>query len=291
MKISWATHPDASWMDPLIEALEDLGHTVVKNHIDDSYDVLFGATISVQGLIKGLHDSCPNIPMVNYNWDVYEWAYNNFNTPIFPYDLNLYRELLQSSKFVACPSWSVVYRNEEFFDIPKEKSVIVKSFARQISIDKSKVRDDRFIYMPLRQIPDRNRGWFEKVCEELDIPYRTPNKKLPEEAYADTVASCSFLVCPWYEASTGGLSLIEGVSVGKPVIYSDSKYMGAKDYLDPYGITFKSDDYEDFKNTIERVWNDTPTVTVSEDFLDYYKPIRMAKDLEEVFKKCLHNNG
>lgn len=287
MKISWVTHIDASWMDPLIQSLEDLGHTIIKNQVDDSFDLLFGVTISVQGLIKTLHDSSPNVPMVNYNWDVYEWAYKNHNTSIFPYDLNLYKQLLQDSQFVACPSWSVVYRNEEFFDIPIEKSVIVKSFARQISIDPSRVRDDRFIYMPLRQIPDRNKGWFEKACDELSIPYRISDKHLSEEEYADTIASCSFLVCPWYEASTGGLSLIEGISVGKPVLFSDSKYMGAEDYLGSYATKFKHDDYEDFKLKIKSLWENTEKVEVASNFLDYYKPERMAEDLLEVFKKCL----
>ena len=299
MKINWVTYTDASWMDPLIQYLEDLGHTVIKNQLghgrnevqrlDESFDVLFGATIGVQRLTRALHDDCPNVPMVNYNWDVYEWAYKNHGhgTTIFPYDLNLYEKLLQDSKFVACPSWSVVYRNEEFFDIPREKSVIVKSFARQISIDPSRVRDDRFIYMPLRQIPDRNKGWFEKACDELNIPYRVSDKHLSEEEYADTIASCSFLVCPWYEASTGGLSLIEGMSIGKPVLFSDSKYMGAEDYLGNYATKFKHDDYEDFKLKIKSLWENPSTVTFEKGFIDYYKPKRMAEDLLRLFEKCL----
>ena len=287
MKISWITHPDAGWMDPLIEELSALGHTITKNYVDSSYDLIFGATISVQNQIKQAHDAHPNIPMINYNWDVYEWAYNNFNTAIFPYDLNLYRKLLQSSRFVACPSWSVVYRNEEFFDIPREKSVVVKSFARQLEADPTKVRDDRFIYMPLRQIPDRNRGWFEQACSELNIPYKLSDKKLSEEAYLDTLISCSFIVCPWYEASTGGLSLIEGISLTKPVLFSDSKYMGAEDYLGDYANKFKHDSYEDFKVQIKHMWENPATVKVNKDFFNYYKPRRMAEDLKELFIKCV----
>jgi glycosyltransferase involved in cell wall biosynthesis len=225
--------------------------------------------------------------MVNYNWDVYEWAYNNPGTSIFPYDVNLYRYLLQKSKFVACPSWSVVYRNEEFFGIPRENSVIVKSFARQITIDPATVRDDRFVYMPLRQIPDRNLGWFERACTELSIPYRISDKRLSEEDYADAIASCSFLVCPWYEASTGGLSLIEGMTVGKPVLFSDSKYMGAEDYLGEYAVKFKHDDYGDFKSKISELWEDTPVVALDDSFIDQFKPEVMVSNLLNLFMECL----
>lgn len=288
MKISWVTCDGASWMDPVIDCLRESGHEVAVNGIDRTFDVLFGSTITVQENIYRVHHMFPHIPMVNYNWDVYEWAYNKVDPQSFPYNIELYAHLLKESKFVACPSRSVVHRNEEFFQIPKDQSVIVKSFARQINIEPSKVRDDRFVYMPLRQIPDRNKGWFEKACQELNIPYRLPNKELSEEDYADTVASCSFLVCPWYEASTGGLSLIEGATVGKPILFCDSKYMGAEDYLGKYAVKFKHDDYEDFKAKLKSMWDNPTTVKMSQEDIDSFKPEVMAKGLEELFKRCIH---
>ena len=287
MKISWINHPDGSWMDPLIDCIESLGHEVVRDRIDDSFDILFGASISVQHNIFRAHKAFPKVPMVNYNWDVYEWAYKRWGTPIFPYDLNLYGDLLSSSKYVVCPSMSVVYRNQEFFNIPREKSPVVKSFARQLEIDPGNVRDGRFVYMPLRQIPDRNHGWFEKACNELNIPYKLSDKKLSEEDYKDTIASCSFIVCPWYEASTGGLSLFEAVTVGKPVLFSDSKYMGANDYLGDTAVKFRHDSYEDFKSKILNMWENPAKVDISDNLIDSFKPKTMAEGLVGVFEKCL----
>jgi len=287
VKISWINHPDGCWMDPLITHMEESGHQVVKDHIDESFDILFGASISVQENIYRAHMAFPNVPMVNYNWDVYEWAYNSWPSQIFPYNLNLYQELLRLSKYVACPSKSVVYRNSEFFNIPESQSPIVKSFARQLYISPEQVRDDRFVYMPLRQIPDRNRGWFERACKELNVPYRLSDKSLSEADYQDTIASCSFIVCPWYEASTGGLSLFEAASVGKPVLFSDSKYMGANDYMGDYATKFKHDSYEDLKLKISNMWNNPSTVDLPVNLLDEFKPAAMAEGLIEVFNKCL----
>lgn len=287
MKIAWAASPGAAWMDPVIEALENKGCVVVKNPstLDDTFDILFGATITVTREISNLHSSNPAIPMVNYNWDIYEWAYKDAGWRN-RYSLDIYEQLLRRSKFIACPSMSVVHRNKDFFNIPEEQSVIVKSFARQITVDKASIRDDRFVYMPLRQIPDRNKGWFEKACDELKIPYKISGHSLSEQQYADTLASCSFIVCPWYEASTGGLSLIEGLCMGKPVLFSDSKYMGANDYMGEYGITFKHDSFEDFKAKIKDMWENPKTLDISQEYIDNQKPQAMADELFKVFKRC-----
>jgi len=289
MKICWITGADAGWMSPVVDYMNSNGHDVVLNEGDESFDILFGATIGAQQKITELHLKYPNVAMINYNWDVYEWAYKNWPSSIFPYDLKNYHALLSRSVSVLCPSMSVVYRNEEFFDIPIEKSKVVKSFARQLEIDSKQVRDDRFVYMPLRQIPDRNLGWFERAVKELNIPFLLTDKKLSEEDYADKIASCSFLVCPWFEASTGGLSLLEGYAVGKSVLVSDSKYMGAVDYLGDRANYFKHDSYEDFKTSIGRLWSNTPTLNLDDckEFSEEFKPEVMANSLVKAFEEAL----
>ena len=289
MKISWIKHNDASWMDEAVDCIRDLGHEVVYNECDESFDILFGATIGEQFKLVGLHRDNPSVPMVNYNWDVYEWAFRTWPTAIFPYDLNCYTWLLHESKSVFCPSMSVVHRNKEFFDIPHEKSKVVKSFARQLDIKPEQVRDDRFVYMPLRQIPDRNLGWFERAVKELDIPFLLTDKKLSEEDYADKIASCSFLVCPWFEASTGGLSLLEGHKVGKPVLVSDSKYMGAADYFGGRANYFRHDSYEDFKAKIKELWDNTPVLDLEDcsSFCEEYTPEVMGENLLRAFEEVL----
>jgi glycosyltransferase involved in cell wall biosynthesis len=289
VKISWIAGGDAGWMSPVVDYMNSNGHDIVLNEADESFDILFGATIGAQQKITELHLRYPNVAMTNYNWDVYEWAYKNWPSNIFPYDLKNYHALLERSASVICPSMSVVYRNEEFFNISREKSKVVKSFARQLEITPKQVRDDRFVYMPLRQIPDRNLGWFEKAVKELDIPFLLTDKKLSEEEYTDKIASCSFLVCPWFEASTGGLSLLEGYAVGKSVLVSDSRYMGAADYFGDRANYFKHDNYEDFKICLSRLWDNTPTLDLDDckEFSEEYKPEVMANSLVKAFEEIL----
>jgi len=285
MNISWVTHGDAGWMEPVIFHMRSLGHNVGINKCEGHYDIIFGASISAQASIEKIHLQFPSIPMVNYNWDVYEWAFNNWPSSVFPYNLGQYSKLLRESAIVMCPSNSVVLRNGEFFQLPLEKNVIVKSFARQLDINPASVRDDNFVYMPLRQIPDKNLGWFERATTEMGIPTYISDKKLSEEDYKDKLASCTFIVCPWMEASTGGLSLIEGASAGKPVLFSNSPYMGANDYFGDKGFKFQWDSYPDFKASLGHLWNQRLKVDYGQEFSDYYKPERMADDMLKEFSK------
>ena len=143
------------------------------------------------------------------------------------------------------------------------------------------VADERYILMPLRELPDQQYSWFKSACDELGLPYVISNHQLPFEEYKKVVARCSFIVSPLYEASTGGLTLLEGYYLGKPVLISDSPYMGAKDYFG--GRAWYFDTYDDLKSKLQTLWNDTPKLNRSEcrDWvLENYSVIRMAKEVD-----------
>lgn len=249
--------PNSVNLDPWVPELERRGHEVFVNNMNGGdVDFLIGASVSVQSRIWALHKQFPKVPMINYNWDVYEWVWTHPRGR--SYNWKMYGDLLRASLEVWCPSESVVLRNIDWYDIPREKSFILKTFVRLFDYDN--VTDEGFVLNPLRQIPDRNHGWFEKACEELNLPYKSSNHQLSEEDFKKVVASCSFMVCPWYEASTGGLTLIEGYALGKPVLVSESPYMGARDYFGDRAFYFKEGDYENFKARIKELWDDTPTL-------------------------------
>ena len=73
------------------------------------------------------------------------------------------------------------------------------------------------------------------------------NHHRSEEEFQKWLAEANLLLCPYYEASTGGLSLLEGFNIGKPVLVCDSPYLGAKDYFGDNAFYFKNGDYEDLK--------------------------------------------
>ena len=282
MKLSFVL-PPRNFLKDLIKPLEELGHEILINKITPDCDVMIGWSISQMPTIKDLHKKCPKVPMIQYNWDVYEWVWKHPRGK--DYDFKGYGELMRESLEVWCPSRSVVLRNKEFFNL--DNSFIIKTFS--LFYDEP-VSDNGFILMPLRQIPDRNRGWFEKVMEELDIPHQITDKRLSWGAYKKTVASCSFIVCPWYEASTGGLSLLEGYRLGKPVLVSDSPYMGARDYFGEKANYFQYHSYPNFKKLITNMWRDRIELDIvgCREFTNQYKVEVMAQKissrLEEIIK-------
>ena len=124
-------------------------------------------------------------------------------------------------------------------------------------------------------------GWPRRACRELDIPLKESGHRLSEEEFQRTVAHCTFLCTEYEEASTGGLTLLEGFRLGKPVVVSDSKYMGARDYLGDEAIYFNNDSYEDFKETIKNTWENPPTLSLDlcREITDQYTLDKMVDEM------------
>lgn len=275
--------PKSINLDPWVPAFKNLNcETLVNNHTDPDVDFVIGASVSVLSDIQRYHKKFPNIPMINYNWDVYEWVWTHPRGR--SYDWVGYGEILKKSKEIWCPSESVVKRNKEWYGISEKKSYIIKTFVRLFEHENP--LDKRYVLNPLRQIPDRNFGWFEKACGELGIPFKSSNHGLSDEQFKEVVAGCSFIVCPWYEASTGGLTLVEGYALGKPVLISDSPYMGAFDYFGERAYYFKHDSYDDFKEQINNLWLNTPKLDVT-DCRQFVQEYTVENMVNKMFKRLL----
>jgi len=274
--------PKSVNIDPWVPELQRRGHTVIENDFKSiKPDIIIGASISVIKQIRRAHTLFPDAPMINYNWDIYEWVWKNPRG----YNWAGYGELLKESHEVWCPSESVVKRNMDWFKIGPEKSIIIKTFARLFDYE-GEVKDGRYIYNPLRSIPDRNVGWLKRVCEELSLPLVESAHRMSEQDFQKTILECSFMVCEYYEASTGGLTLIEGHKYGKPVLVSDSPYMGAQDYFGERAEYFKHDDYESFKAKIKELWDNTPVLDRAEceEFVQQYTIEKMVDQMEDRLK-------
>ena len=209
------------------------------------------------------HKAYPEIPIINYNWDFYGWAFDNPRG----YDWVTYGEYLQKSIEVWNPSDAVINRTEEFYPGIKSKCQKIITFGRFFDFDD--VKDGRYLYNPIRDAyqSDPNYGNLKRACAELQIPLIDRVGQvglLSEEDFQRRVAHCSFMVCELNEMSTGGLTLLEGHRLGKSVLISDSKYMGARDYFGDRAIYFKDDDYEDFKQKLADLWNNTPTLNIKD---------------------------
>ena len=75
-------------------------------------------------------------------------------------------------------------------------------------------------------------------------------KELSEEEYRPILAHAGFLVSAIYEMSTGGQFLTEGAYLEKPILASNSPYVGAVDY---FGDTIAYYQWDDFGDLVRKI--------------------------------------
>jgi len=231
------------WQQQLIPELEKLGHTVLSNDCDKDVDVvLVRSVIKMRDSIK-IRRMFPKIPVIEYVWDVYSWALKNPRPN--EYDYASYKKLCEESLEVWTPSRAVQKMLKDHWNM---ESRVMKCFFPTKPFDK--VGDKGYAFQALRINPDIHMDWFQKAAKEIGIPYALtdPNFPMTEEDFRETLANARFLVSAIYEMSTGGMFLFEGAMFEKPILASNSPYMGVVDYLGDSIAYFQWDDFEDLKD-------------------------------------------
>ena len=213
-------------------------------------------------------------PMVVYCWDYYLWKHNSDHL------WQVYATFLRKVDLILVPSRAQQLRLKELLGLD---SVVVKS---GVSFYDQETTDGNFILDPVRYYPEENEFWAERAAYELGIPFVHSEHQFSYEEFQKLVASCTFLTCAYREASTGGLSLMEGLALGKPSLVSNSPYMGASDYLGDYGYYFQYDDFEDLKKQMLYLWETRPGVDIG-NYLKEFTYEAMAKNLCEAITNLL----
>lgn len=273
--------PTPNFLLDLVKPLEEMGHTVLINRCTDDTDFIIGWSISVNRDIEGFHRRYSHIPLITYNWDMYHWIKEHPRG----YPWNDFALLMKDSLEVWVPSDEVRLRQEEYFNV-KTPTRTIKSFARFFE-PTTKVEDGRFLMNHMRVQPDKCVGNFESVCQELGIPYMSPDHSLSEEEFQRRVATCTALVCPFYEASTGGLTILEGHRLGKPVVLCDSQYQGGREYMGDRAIYYKWDDREEMKRVLLDVFDNPPKLDLEEckKHCANFTHTKMAEDIDTALKE------
>lgn len=214
----------------------------------------------------------PHVKTINYCWDFYKWAIENPRK--WEYDWAGYAEYLKESEEVWVPNEGTKKRLKEMYDI--DAHVIHTA----ITTYEHEVTDGRYVLNHLREYPEPNWGITEKWCKDNDVPYLWTDHGLSLDEWRKTVSNCRFMVCEYYEASTGGLTLLEGLWNGKPALVAKSPYQGGMEYLGEFGTYFQWDDRDDFARKMEQMWNDPPKIDIKKarEFITAnYAPEVMAK--------------
>lgn len=253
MKICFVDNFSETSSSGLIAELIKRGHTVTKG-CDRTYDVIFCGSIVKMEETLAIKLRYPHIPLVNYCWDYYKWAHEGKHKYL---NWPKYAAYLKKSAAILVPSHGQQKRLKELLDL--DSHVVETS----IEVYDHPVSDERFVLDPVRYYPEENEKWVERACEELGIKCVHSEHQYSKEEFRRLVHSCTFMTCAYREASTGGLTLIEGLWNGKPSLVSNSPYMGAKDYIGEFGTYFQYDDFNHLKSTIKDMFFNTPKVDVS----------------------------
>jgi len=278
MKIS-LIKPDSINVNPWVDEFRRQGVEVLVNDASEDCDFIICNSVSQMGNLSRVHKQYPDIPMINYNWDFYPWLWKHARG----YDWHGYGRMLKESVEVWVSSTAVWKRTDENFGVG-DKSKVILTFVRDLDYPLEKIRDDRFVFQPMRRYEhDKTDGWLKRACEELNIPLLESNHKLSEADFKEKIATCSFMVMPYYECSTGGLSVIEAVKFGKVTLMNDSEYQGGSDYLGDKARYFQAESYEDMKAKIKEMWEDTPTIDLDEasEFMEKYTVEKMVAAMKE----------
>lgn len=194
-------------------------------------------------------------PLAVYCWDYYKWAHEG-HTAAAGFNWKAYEQLLAQADVVIVPSAAQQLRLKQLLKID---SIVVPSGVRRFD---EEPHDGGYILDPLRYYPDENRDWAIEAAATLNIPIVHSEHGYEEGEWRRLVAGCTFMTSCVREASTGALTLAEGLWMGKASLVSNSPYMGARDYVGDFGFYFQYDDFESLVEKMGAMWRRRVTVPI-----------------------------
>jgi len=282
------SHRSMKRVAELVLALDAEGVTVTTA-LDTSCDLAFCGAFETSGAFsdavsrensyraeRGINP----IPTVYYNWDLYPWQYDGPNP-----SWQRYARDMERATAILVPSESVRKRTEQFC---KRDSTVVLAACNAFEAGPF---DGGWVVDVMRRYwGDPNSGAVKRACDELGIPCIETGANLPRHEFERAVAGARLLVSSYYEASTGGLTLLEGYRLGKRVLVSDSPYQGANDYFTGNrATTFRWNDFDHLKEKLSDCYrwpgqggNSSMGEWVDANYSDSAFSQRMARALKEV---------
>lgn len=241
----------------LVKEFINLGVSV-KSKDSNSCDAVFCGTIWQSESLK----DC-KLPVFHYCWDLYPWQLEGEAKECWKKHLwRPYVEQLKTCAGIFVPGESTARRVEEFTG--RKDSKVIKAPVKLWEPPKGRTYDGGYVMDVMRKYPDPNQHAVWDACKSLGIKCVEGGANLPWEEFKRTVAGARLLVSAYYEASTGGLTLLEGYALGKPVLLSNSPYNGAQEYFGDQGWYFQWDKTEDLCHWIANLYSVPPIYSAME---------------------------
>lgn len=141
----------------------------------------------------------------------------------------------------------------------------------------------------MRSYDDWGNGLVKRICDAHQIPCVVSRGELSFQEFQRAVANAKILVCAYDEASTGGLTLLEGYALGKQVLVSDSPWNGAVDYFGNKATYFRRGNEGSLVTTLLRMWQEPPPPCPhNADWVRHnYSDSRMAKNIADLLRELV----
>ena len=225
----------------------------------------------------------------SYVWDCYTWA-SRFNSAGVKcggsFDLDLAREVFRNCDHIFVPNEGTQNTVLSSLGIDSE---VLSPFTR--FFDYPSIKDCNYVCIAHRPyILDPTCDWGRRACRELEIPYiwNKENKGYSDffknkDNFERLLGECSFIVSTKFEASTGGMSLLEAHNLGKPVLTSNSRFNGATDIFGERAQYFEYNSYSDLKENLLLLWTERPKLDIvdCQEFCKNFTGDKMAQRIIE----------
>lgn len=248
---------------------------------------IFCGSIWKMNLVKEERVNHPHIPTIHYNWDLYPFQlvarsdYKRANPDLW----DPYLEELSTCRDIWVPSQCTVARTHEFVG---RSSSIIKTSVRPWN-NPVEITDGGFAVDVMRKYPDPNQNAAHEACKAVDVDLIETCNEMLWIQFQTVISRCRFMISAQYEASTGGLTLLEGLWHGKPSLLSDSPRHGAIDYFgihSPWVRYFTWDNPIHLRRKIREMDDNPPVVNIDEarQFItEMYSERAMAKRMADRF--------
>lgn len=242
-------HCKEPWQqEKFVNALASYGLDVVP-HCDSRCNVALSFALRNQDRAWDVLHKHPGVKLITYCWDLYDCL---INEPDPAYDYPRYFNLLKRSAEVWCPSFCTARQIDKYTGV---KAKVIKSNIWPWPASKDWIKNGPYVMNVMRKYCDPNRDIVENACKRWGIKCVSPNHTLSFDDFRKTVCGAMALVSGYVEASTGGLTLLEGYRHGKIIIASESPMNGVRDYFGarPGVFYFNHKDQSSLEDLLEQM--------------------------------------
>lgn len=250
---------------------------------------IFCGTIWRMNVVKAERVRFPHVPTIHYNWDLYPFqvvecsGFKRANPDLW----DPYLDELKTCRDIWVPSETVINRTREF--VGRDDCTLIKTSVRPW--DATKLASPRcYAVDVMRKYPDPNRDLAHEHCAAVNVDLIETQNETPWQSFKQTIVNARLLISAHFEASTGGLTLLEGYWHGVPCLLSNSPRHGGSEYFGCRADYFQWDNPVLFRRKVRELMEHPRQVNVDEartwitqEYSEYAMAQRMAKRFWELY--------